>query len=63
MHNMLTAPEGFSFIRRYENGDFVIAKTVYLSPNDRPANWLQITDTEAERLQKEKEEEERALAE
>ena len=44
----LTASEGMTLT----NGD-VFSKEVYLGVNDKPENWHEITDAEAEERQKE----------
>ena len=46
----LTAAEGMTLY----NGD-TFGKEIYLGKNDCPENWQEITDTEAEALQKEQE--------
>ena len=43
----LTASEGMTLT----NGD-VFSKEVYLGVNDKPENWVEITDAEAEKRQK-----------
>jgi hypothetical protein len=48
----LTPAEGMTLT----NGD-VFSKEIYLGKNDSPENWSEIPDSEAERIQKEREEE------
>ena len=43
----LTASEGMTLT----NGE-AFGKTIYLGNNDKPENWYEITDAEAEELQK-----------
>lgn len=51
-HIVLTADEGMTLT----NGE-TYGKTVYLAHNTSPDGWREITDSEAEALQKEKENE------
>lgn len=51
----LTAAEGMTLT----NGN-TFGKEIYLGVNDKAENWLEITDAEAEKRQKEQEAEENA---
>lgn len=53
-NNRLIADDGM----RLFNGD-IIAVEVWLSPSDSIANWKEITEEEAQRIEAEREEQER----